>query len=516
MQGAEDTVIVVGGGVAGLCAAWELAHAGARVVLVEREPVAGGRLSTPTAVTFDHAGRSWRFPVEHGVHGIWRQYRNLRRLIERCGATGLLAPSGEQALVFAEGDAEALHMPVGEGPRATRLPEPLNQLAIVSPDLLRLALQSGVLPNLRASVDLWHAWSFDPERDVAAYDRMSVEALIGRWPLLLRRLFGALTHTGFFRDPSEVSLAAFFTGLSLYVLGDKRDTAFDVLTEDTQTALIGPLLDGVRRHGGEVRLGAAVDDVVVRDGTARGVVLRRGATTERIDARAVVLAVDPPGLRALAHGSLAGLLGDAAIPDGLPSQSARVWFGKAPLASRAPMGVWVSEGPDAWFWLHRIQAPYRAWHEATGGGCVECHLYGRRAAEAATQPDDVVLDRVAAAVERAWPEVRGTRMHAHLRRNPPTHVSFEPGSMTRLPQVATFLKNLALCGDFVAARHPVLYLERATLTGLEAARHVAPALGLDPAAFPEPLAPFPARPHVRALRGALRHMRSRGLLTTIA
>ncbi|GMV40476.1 MAG: hypothetical protein AMXMBFR64_21920 [Myxococcales bacterium] len=508
--GEARTVIVVGGGMAGLSTAWELARAGARVVLVEREAVAGGRLSTPRTVTLEQGGRTFHFPVEHGIHGIWRQYRNLRRLLDACGASRLLAPSGEQALVFAEGD-EALHMPVAEGPRTSRLPEPFHQIAMLSPDLLRLALRSGVLPNVRASLDLWHAWSFDPDRDVAAYDGASVETLIGRWPLLLRRLFGALTHTGFFRDPSEVSLAAFFTGLSLYVLGDKRDTAFDLLTEDTQTALIGPLLQEVRRRG-EVRLGASVEDVLIEGGHARGVVV----DGERVAAHAVVLAVDPPALRALSRGSLGGLLGDAAIPDGLHSQSARIWFARSPRKDRAPMGVWVSEGPDAWFWLHRLQRPYRAWHEATGGSCVECHLYGRRAEEAVTQPDGVVLDRVAAAVERAWPEVSGSRIHADLCRNPPTHVSFEPGSMVRLPQVATFVSNLALCGDFVAARYPVLYLERATLTGLEAARHVAPALGLDPAALPEPLPPFPARRHVRALRGTLRLLRARGLLTALA
>ena len=38
----SDTVLVIGGGIAGIQAALDLANAGARVILVEREPTIGG------------------------------------------------------------------------------------------------------------------------------------------------------------------------------------------------------------------------------------------------------------------------------------------------------------------------------------------------------------------------------------------------------------------------------------------------------------------------------------------
>lgn len=503
----DHGAVVVGGGMAGLAAAHALAKAGARVTLVEGAPTLGGRFGTPEQVSFEHRGRTFGFPIEHGIHGVWRQYRNLRRLLGDIGAARLLAPAGEQALLHDEGGGPAVHMPVAEGPRRSLLPEPLHQLAMLSPDMLRLVARSGMLSHLRAGADIWHAWAFDPQRDVPVYDGLSVEALIGAWPTLLRRLFGALTHTGFFRDPSEVSLAAFFTGLSLYVLNDKRDTAFDVLTEDPGTAVAEPIRAVIEGAGGQVLLGTRALGVEVRDGRAVAVHVPGGV----LPADAVVLAVDPPGLRALATGDLAPLLDGAAIPDGVPSHSARLWYDRAP-DTATPMGVWVSEGPDAWFWLHRLQAPYRRWHQETGGGCVECHLYGRRATDVLGEPDAAVLGRVAAAVERAWPELRGRLVHSHLRRNPPTHVSFEPGIMARLPDIATFVPNLALAGDFVRAPHPVLYLERATMTGLEAARLVARAAGVERAAIPALLPPYPPRAQMLLLRSALRRARSRGLL----
>jgi len=41
----SDSVLVIGGGIAGIQAALDLANAGARVVLVEREPTIGGKMA---------------------------------------------------------------------------------------------------------------------------------------------------------------------------------------------------------------------------------------------------------------------------------------------------------------------------------------------------------------------------------------------------------------------------------------------------------------------------------------
>jgi isorenieratene synthase len=509
-------VVVVGGGLAGLTAATELARAGASVTLVEREPVAGGRLATPERCSLQHLGQVFDFPIEHGIHGIWRQYRNLRRLLDRHGLSAGLRPAGEQALVQSDPGERPLHMRVGEGPRRTRLPEPFNQLALFGdPAFLALALRHGPLGYLEASVRLWHAYAFDPARDLELYDRHSVADLIGTWPLPLRRLFASLTHTGFFREPNEVSLSAFFTGLSLYVLGDKRDSDFSMFDEDSETAVVGPLRSAIESAGGRVLLGTTVREILLEAGRAAAVRIESARGTQELHSDAVVLALDPPGLRGVVQGELSRALGPMTLTDGVASQSVRIWFAASPRADRAPSGVFVSGSFDAWFWLHRMQRPYREFHEATGGSCIECHLYGDRAAAALEAPDEQVTEQVAAAVERAWPELRGTRLHGHVRRNPATHVAFGPGIMARLPGVATSVPNLALCGDHIDCGLPVLYLERAVVTGLLAARQVAPQLGLPWDLVPAPLDPFPSRPNVSLLRRGLRRLRERGLFPAI-
>ncbi len=136
----------------------------------------------------------------------------------------------------------------------------------------------------------------------------------------------------------------------------------------------------------------------------------------------------------------------------------------------------------------------------TGGSALELHLYGARARRAAAEADDPVLERVRSLVSRVWPELTGREVFAHVLRNAATHSAFSPGNTAQLPTVSTRIPRLMLAGDFVRAPHAALYLERATMTGLEAARQVTAELGLDSAALPTPLAPHPAARSMRALK----------------
>jgi isorenieratene synthase len=492
-------VVVVGGGVAGLTAAHYLAGRGAHVTLLEADLVAGGRFATRERVRFEHGGEMHEFPAEHGVHGVWRSYRNLQRVIAELGLGSRLRPALRQELVAVQA-GRIVHPEVGEVLRETRLPSWFSSLALAQRvEFLRTCLESGGPSTLRLLRDLLHVLGFDAARDAAHYDALPVDALLRGWPPLVARLFESLTHQAFFDDTSQVSLSAFLSGLSYYVASDKRNTAFSLFSEASDSALVDPWLAALAARGVDVRLGSPALSLHLGQDELRVTVSHDGATAS-LNADALVLALDPPALARLLGEERERVLGAARIPVGLPSVVARFWFRERPARGREACGIFARMAADNFFWLDRFQHRFVTWFERTGGSALELHLYGARARSAAGRDDEAVLLDLRALVCRVWPELTGREVFAHVLRNPSTHSAFAPGSGAAPPTVLTRLPNVMLAGDFVVPPHPALYLERATMTGLDAARHVVTRLGLDEADLPTPLPPHPESRSVRALK----------------
>ncbi len=520
MSGARPTVAVIGGGVAGLVAARQLGLAGAHVVLFEAGPDVGGRAHRHGSCSFDHAGTSWHFDLEHGIHGIWRQYRNLRRILGEEGGAGHLVHAHDQELVMPVRGGAVRAYEFGARVRNSVWPDFLAFSQIFAADDFALqALKDGPQLYAKAALDLLHAFAFTAPSDIEAYDDVSVAEYVAEWPQLLQRMTGAITHSAFFREAHEVSLAAYLTGLQAYFVSDKRDTAFDFFSTDIAVDFLHPMCRRIEALGGEVRRGTRVEQLEFdANGDISAVMVRAAGEdhADRVPVAAAVLAVDPPALtRLAADPSVAAMLPEGRIPDGVASVVVRLFTTAPPADKRAVTGVLHGLGADNFFWLHRLQRPYFAWHQQTGGGVLECHLYGDRAVAAMVDDDDAVILRAKATLSLGWPEIAGRVAHVHVQRNVPTHVAFGTGVMSRVMPVQTRAANVALCGDWVRCDEPVLYLERAAVTGLLAARRIGAQLGLDHHALPAPLSPFEAAPGVRGVRRVARKLRQFGWLPAL-
>ena len=167
----------------------------------------------------------------------------------------------------------------------------------------------------------------------------------------------------------------------------------------------------------------------------------------------------------------------------------------------------LADGPaDAFFWLHHLQRPFKAWTRATGGSVLELHRYSRRAQAWAQLSTDDVLTRTLPQLQQIWPEV-GPLVHADLQRNP-WHVAFGPSMLEQAPTVQTPHPRVARAGDWIRTPQPgVFHLERATLTALLAARHLAPVLGLSPEVLPTPRLALKDGWSVRGTRRVIRAVR---------
>ena len=145
--------------------------------------------------------------------------------------------------------------------------------------------------------------------------------------------------------------------------------------------------------------------------------------------------------------------------------------------------------PDNFFWLHRIQDDYVRWHRATGGSAIEAHVYGPPSVLAET--DAILLARTIADVQAAFPELRGHLILQELRRYDASHSLLGVGPADRHLGIETPWPGLYCCGDWVRHPSPSFFMERACVTGIEAANAVLRAQGRAPWRLLEPLPPEP-------------------------
>jgi isorenieratene synthase len=497
-------VLVIGGGLAGLSAALHLAERGLPPLILEADPrYLGGRVAARDEIEVN----GWRFRLEHGVHAIWSPYRNLQAMLVRHALRPVWVPAQEEVWLYKRG-GRVRQASIGRAIRRSWIPAPFHYLNLfLRPSFLGLLDWRDWLSLFNVWYGLMLAVAVDPLGEGQPLEGQWLSGLVTGWPPALRALFIGLARNGLTARPDEVPLAGFIAFLRFYTLLRRDAWAFSYLPADGGACLIDPLTAKAQALGGEIRLGRRVTRLEP-EGEGWRVHWQAEAAPEAGSERAeqVVLAVDSPAARAIVEASPSLQAANLYWPRGLPSAVARYWFDRAPHPG-AEAGVFSGEFTGHnFFWLHRIQDQYVRWHRATGGSAVEVHLYGP--AEVLAAPDAILQARLLNDVQSAFPELGGRVLQQSFQRNAPAHTLLGLGPADRHLGVETRWRGVYCCGDWVRHPSPAFFLERACVTGIEAAnavlrtRHLPPWPLLDPPP-PEPLAAWIER-RARGTRRALR------------
>jgi len=475
-----DTIII-GGGIAGLSAALHLAERGLKPLVLEAdEKFIGGRLAGGETIQIgDHS-----FRLEHGMHGIWSQYRNLQAMLARHNLRPVFVPAQEEDWIYKSGPLVRM-TPVGSRIRRSFIPPPFHYLRLF------LSLRFLLMLDPRDWESLFNVWAglimavgIDPFAENQPMEGLTLGGMTRRWSPALKSLFLGLARNGLSSHPDDVSISGFIAFLRFYTLMRRDAWMFTYLPNDGGTSICEPMSEKIKQLGGEVRLGARVKRVVPpKNG---GIITNSGEswlveweTAEGVESALVdevILATDPNNAKKILSASFGEEVDKLFFPRALSNAIIRLWFDAKPRKC-AEAGIFTGDFIiHNYFWLDRLYDPYRRWARETGGSAIEVHVYGPP--EVLAQPDAALITHAIDDVQQAFPELRGHRVGQHLQRNAEVHTLPEVGAIDAWLGTVTPWKNLFCAGDWVRHPAPAFFLERACLTGIEAANAVLEARGL--------------------------------------
>ena len=428
-------VVVIGAGCAGLSAATALAEAGARVVVVEARPIAGGR----TFATEDRATGDW---VDNGQHVLFGCYHDTLAYLSRIGTRQKLMVQSSLAVPMVDLDGRQSEL------RCPALPSPLQ-------------LAAGVLA--------WDALSWRERLAVAGLGRAlepsappppgdeTVRAWLTRHgqPARLCDLLWEPLAVAALNQPTDHATATTFVEVIRRILGPGPDDAALVIPSESLThVLVEPAIAFIEARGGEVRRGAPARVVVGAEGVT-GVDVRGRV----INAPQVVAAVPWHALATLfdaVPASLRSIASRASAMQSAPIVTANLWFDR-PVLEAPFMGL--PGRAFQWVFDKRRVSPGQATHLS---------LVCSGATEVVGLDNDAIVERAHRELAAAVPAVRRARLvRATAVRERRATFSLAAGEPAR-PGTVTPLAGFLLAGDWIDTGLPAT-IESAVVSGHRAA-----------------------------------------------
>jgi squalene-associated FAD-dependent desaturase len=432
------SVIVVGGGLAGITAALDCAESGAQVALLEVRPRLGG-----AAYSFERDG----LLLDNGQHVFLRCCTAYRELLERLGSTSAVAlqPRLEIPVLSPEREPTVL--------RRGKLPAPLHLAGALAryPHLsLRERLSAG--RAARALGRLTRERALELERDGYTLGRWLSER--GQGPRALDALWDlvALPTLNVRATDASLALGAFVLQTGLLEQADAGDIGFHL--RPLSETLGAPALVALREAGVDVRLGWRVEEIRAdREGLAV-----RGNGSE-LRSPAVVVAVP----HARAAGMLEPLLGAQARVFGelesSPIVNVHVVYDRRVCEHEFAAGV----GTPVQYVFDRTEAA-----GVTEGQYLAVSISG--AQEEMQMSAEQLRERYLSALAELFPKAGEARVLRYVAsREHAATFAARPGVEQKRPAARTAVPGLVLAGAWTDTGWPAT-LEGAVRSGHAAAR----------------------------------------------
>ncbi len=235
----RPSVIVVGGGLAGLTAAKYLVDGGYKVTLLEKRSILGGKVSA-----WKDTDGDW---VESGLHVFFGAYEEIYRLMQELGIyQNILWKKHELMYTLKDGERFSF--------ATVNLPSPLHLMPAAFKNRFftlreRLTLVKALGPML-----------FGTPKYYASQDKYSYEEWHTRWgisPRMLRKMFLPMALALKFLPPSELSAKIVLDVIGIF-LRKNSASKMGFLNGSPDEKLTTPLANYIRNKGGTINTQAKV------------------------------------------------------------------------------------------------------------------------------------------------------------------------------------------------------------------------------------------------------------------
>ncbi|MBX7226422.1 MAG: FAD-dependent oxidoreductase [Chitinophagales bacterium] len=453
----QKTVAIIGGGIAGLSSAANLAERGFKVTLFEKNDYLGGKLGS---WTFDSNGETLR--TEHGFHAFFRQYYNLRNFMKRLDIYKHLIPIDDYIIFYENGKQQGfagIDQTPGLNIWDLRKKGILDFWTFVNP----LSIQ--YLKLLR----------YHPNKTFKKYDTVSFASFAKKtmMPEHLKLVFNSFARA-FFSEPEKMSMAELMKGFHFYFLSNEDGLLYDVLDDDFEYTFLRPVEQYILQNQGVICRNTSIDNISMKDN-------KFVVNDHTFDY--CIWAADVKHTKRV--------LSEAAFTEGYPH------FRKQMLQLNASdryavLRIWTDrfeKNPDLPFFLftdrlqcldsitfyHKMEKESKKWSEQHHGGIFELHAY---TLPAHLTDDAAIQQQLLDEMFHYLPELKGLTIKHKFFQHRDDFPAFQLGNYKNRPTIQTEIPNFFLAGDWVKLPTTAMLMEAAYTSGAIAANHILSTEGL--------------------------------------
>lgn len=447
------TVAVVGGGIAGLSAAANLAERGFKVTLFEKENFLAGKMG---AWNFTNE-QGENMQVEHGFHAFFRQYHNLRNFMrDKLNNYQHLIPIDDYVVLFEDGTRQGF-----------KTLDPTPGLNVV--DMRRHGVFNYLTLINPFSIPFLHLLKFHPEKTYKRWDKVSFEKYARRtmMPKRMQLMFNTFARA-FFSEPHKMSMAELIKGFHFYFLSNEDGLLYDVLNDDFSETFEKPWRAFLEKHGVNIRLNTPVESINKKPD---------GFYINQQEFDYCVVCTDVKHIKPLIHNS-PSLQQYSSFKNSIDQLGQsdryavwRIWTDAFEKETGLPFFIFTDrlECLDSITLYHKMEKTSARWSEQHKGGIFELHSY---ALPSHLDTEEKIKNQMLKEWHHFMPELKDARIIHSYFQHKQDFAAFHVGLRENRPQVKTEINGLYLAGDWVKMNNCTMLMEAAYTSGAIAANDI--------------------------------------------